>query len=84
MSLKFEIFFPKESIYEMESMEGIVLDIGDLLAKNFGNDAPNGEKFDLEDLKSFIVIREDELPNPEKFQEEDLFLVIPLKDEDNE
>lgn len=84
MSLKLEIYLPKETVYEMDSVEQLVLDVGDLLAKEYGNPAPNGQKFDLEDLKSFIVIRDDELPDPEKFQEEDLFLVIPLEGEKDE
>lgn len=84
MNLKLEIYLPGKFLYQVEEFEDLVLGIGDLLAKDYGNESPDGEKFDLEDLKSFIIIKEDEIPAPENFQDEDLFLVIPLKDDENE
>jgi len=83
MSLKLEIYFPKETVENLTNLESIILDIGDLLAQNYGS-VQTEEKFDLEDLKSFIIIRDGNVPVPESLEQEDCYLVIPIEEEKSE
>jgi hypothetical protein len=79
MSLKIEIYLPKKSLNDLDELESFFIDVGDIVAKDYGNKMP--ESFlNIENLDSFIIIKEDEIPNPENFQDEDMFLVIPVED----
>ena len=78
MALKIEIFLPKENTDDLsDKIQSTVLSIGDVLSVDFGNTQPE-DQFDLDNLNSFIIIKDEELPNPENFVEEDLYFVIPI------
>jgi len=54
--------------------------VGDLLANKYGNEVPEDD-FKLEELSSFIIIKDEVIPNAENFENEDMFLVIPIEGE---
>lgn len=82
MSLKFEIYLPKETIEDIENVQDLILGLGDLLSVDYGNSPP--EDFGLEELNSFIIITDEELPDPENFENMDMFFVIPIESEDSD
>jgi hypothetical protein len=83
MSLKLEIYLPTETVEELDQLQDLVLEIGNVVSQNYGNPAFEGE-FDLDTLKSFIIIKDEELPLAENFVDTDMYLVIPVESEDNE
>ncbi|MFI5405142.1 MAG: hypothetical protein ACHQ1D_01375 [Nitrososphaerales archaeon] len=82
MALKIEIYLPTETTDKISEVEDLVLAIGDLLSLSHGNIEP--DEFDLDILKSFIIIKDEEIPAPENFVDQDMFLLIPVESEDNE
>lgn len=80
MALNINIYLPKEDVDNLQSLHEFVTFIGDFVSKNFGNKMPNDE-FSLEDLDSFIIIKDEKLPKLESFEDIDMFLIIPIKDE---
>jgi hypothetical protein len=81
MPLKIEIFLPNESVDfvdESEDLQNFFIKVGDYLAQNYGNEDPEGE-FNLADLVSFIIIKDEELPNPENFEDTDMYFIIPIE-----
>ncbi len=79
MSLKLEIFLPTETTDRIEHLDNFLIAIGDLISIDYGNDMPKDD-FDLKNLKSFIIIKDEELPSPENFQDTDMYFVIPIKE----
>ena len=80
MSLKLEIYLPNEFTDNLEPVENLITEIGDLLAQHYGNDILE-EEFNLNKLNSFIVITDSEIPVAENFINQDMYLVIPIEGE---
>lgn len=83
MALKIEIFLPKESadyIEESADLQQYISELGDVTANRYGNKME--EEFALDELDSFIIIRDEELPNSENFENTDMFLVVPIESEE--
>lgn len=74
------IYLPNETVESIEFLEDFTTSIGNLVAENYGNKVPE-EGFSLEDLNSFIIIKDLDLPDTENFLYEDMYFVIPLKEE---
>lgn len=81
MALRISIYLPKKSIDELEFLEEFATSIGDLVAKDYGNNMPT-EEFDLGNLNSYIIISDEKDIEIENLQEQDLFLVIPIESEE--
>ena len=75
-----EIFLPEETVDRLDELESFINTVGDLLAETHGNIRPEND-FDLEKLRSFIIIRDEEIPRAENFLNQDMFLIIPIKEE---
>lgn len=83
MPLKIEIYLPAESvdyITDTDDLQVFITQVGDLLANKYGNEVPEDD-FKLEELSSFIIIKDEVIPNAENFENEDMFLVIPIEGE---
>jgi len=81
MSLKLEIYLPNEFADNLEPVENLITEIGDLLAQHYGNDILE-EEFNLNKLNSFIVITDSEIPVAENFINQDMYLVIPIEEDE--
>ena len=81
MSLKLEIYLPNEFTDNLEPVENLITEIGDLLAQHYGNDILE-EEFNLNKLNSFIVITDSEIPVAENFINQDMYLVIPIEEDE--
>jgi hypothetical protein len=79
MSLKLEIYLPNENADFINHLESLITGIGDLVSVDYGNLSPEDD-FNLENLKSFIIIKNEELPAPENFQNTDMYFIIPIKE----
>jgi len=82
MAIKIEIYLPEETTEMMDDTEGLILGIGDLVSVNYGN--TKIDEFNLESLKSFIIIRDEEIPPAENFVDTDAFLLIPMESENDD
>lgn len=84
MPLNISIFLPKETVYEIDQLQDFFVELGDLIARDFGTGNPEENEFNLEDLNSFFIIEEKELPDITTFEETDMYLVIPVSEDNNE
>lgn len=79
MALRLALYLPGKRLNDVQALEQLIIDLGDRIAVDFGNDIP-ADEFELENLNSFIIIDESENPSSENFEDASAFLVIPVGD----
>lgn len=81
MTLKISISLPKENENNINELEPLITDIGDLLVKyGFGNETTpeDFESLSIDELISYIIINSEETNITENL--ENSILVVPIKD----